>query len=236
MNIINIAVCDDEKITHVIVKTMIIEYMTNEGVIIKMKHFFSPEQLLHSKEEYDILFLDYEFPDKNGITVAHDLRRYGNDCKIIMLTRHSECFKDAFKIKAIRFITKDINREDFFEALDYAIHTIVGNNNIELQFAGKKVLRPQRAIDYIEANDDFLKVYIGCDVYYCNLTLSKLEEEVLDSRIFCRCHKSIIVNFESIDDIENNIIFLKNKKKIKIAQRRKKDFMQAFIKYDTRIR
>ena len=232
---IYIALCDDDKNTHVDVRNLLKSYKYIYKKDVELIEFYSAEELLEANERYDVLLLDYEMPGLNGISAGAELRKSGNNCKIIMLTGMQECYKEAFKISASRFVTKKISSEELYEALNSAILSISGNELIELFYENKKVKRLQRAIDYIKANDDFLKVYIRNDVYLSNFRLEKMEQ-ILDNRIFRRCHKSIIVNFESIERIDDDTITLSDGTHLKIAKRRKSEFMKAFIEYDTRIR
>lgn len=51
------------------------------------------------------------------MTVGKIIKEKNADCPIIMSTSHVERFKDAFKIKAFRFVTKPISAEEVEEAL-----------------------------------------------------------------------------------------------------------------------
>ena len=230
-----IALCDDDNTTHTDVNYLLNKYKLEKRMDLQFIEFYSAEELIKSERNYDILLLDYDMPVINGIDAAKELRRTGSDCKIIMLTGKPECYKEAFKIQAVRFITKKIVTEEFFEALSSTIDSLRGNEMIELSHEGRKVKKFQRSIDYIMANDDYLRIYIGKEIYHNNMTLKKMEG-ILDKRIFQKCHKSVIVNLERIKDIRDDNIYLTDGTCLKIAKRRKNEFMKAFITFDTTLR
>lgn len=231
--IVNIALCDDEESIHNIVGDMLEKYSKERECEIKLTHFFSAKELLVSKEEIQILLLDIDLPQMDGIEAAKHLLEDGRICKIIMLTGKQERFKEAFKIGAYRFVTKPIDWNELCEALDDTRKTLLGYEEIELKFNSILCKVQQRNIEYIEACGDYVKIYVRNKVYESHKSLKNWEEE-LDSRLFVECHKSYIVNLNNIKEIRKNTLVLENAREIPIARRRKSEVLQRFIEYDTK--
>lgn len=71
--------------------------------------------LLGRTGRYDLIILDYLLPQKNGLDVVAEIRRYKNT-PIIMLTVYGdfECKEKAFKLGVDDFLTKPFLLEELF--------------------------------------------------------------------------------------------------------------------------
>lgn len=230
---LHIALCDDEECIHDIVGGMLEEYSKEKRREIEIIHFFSAKELLESKEEFQILLLDIDMPQMDGIEAARHLLEDGKICKIIMLTGKPERFKEAFKIGAYRFVTKPVEQYELEEALGDTERTLLGYNKAEVKFDNILCRVFQYSIDYVEACGDYVKIYIGEKICESDRTLRSWKEE-LDSRLFVECHKSYIVNLKRVKQVKKNVLLLENGKEVPIARRRKKEVLQAFMEYDTK--
>lgn len=231
--IIYIALCDDEKHVHEKIEEVLNKYSKERNCELRGLHFFSAKDLLDSEEEFHILLLDIDMPQMDGIEAAFHLKQQGKKCKIIMLTSKQERFKEAFKIGAYRFVTKPVEINELYEALDDTRYTLIGCQETQLKFNHVPCKVVQRDIDCIEASKDYVKVYIGKKICESDRTLKSWKEE-LDARLFIGCHKSYIVNLESIQQVKKNFLILENGKEIPVARRRRADMLQTFMEYDTK--
>lgn len=230
---LHIALCDDEECIHDIVGEMIKKYSKEKGCEIKVTHFFSAKELLESKEEIQILLLDIDMPQMDGIEAATHLLENGRICKIIMLTGKQERFKEAFKIGAYRFVTKPVDSYELMDALEDTRRNLIGYDKVQLKYGNISCWIFQYTIDYIEASGDYVKIYAGEKKFESDRTLKSWKEQ-LDSRLFIECHKSYIVNLNSIKYVKNNVLLLESGREIPIARRRKNEVIQAFVEYDTK--
>lgn len=230
---IKIGLCDDEKNVHENIEKIMEKYQRKRECDLEIIHFFSAKELLKNTETLQILLLDIDMPQMDGIEVAFRLREQGKICRIIMLTVMRERFKDAFKIGAYRFVTKPIDVGELEEALDAARNTLLGYKQVEMRFGTISCKVFQYQIDCLQARGDYLKIYVGDKIYESTRSLKSWKEE-LDSRLFIDCHKSYIVNLRSISKFAKDTLLLANGEKIPIARRRRRDVLQAFIEFDTK--
>ena len=93
---LRIGICDDEDIILDILKKIVsscLEQLDYEAEIIL---FNSGKNLLEQKQQFNIVFLDLEMPELDGIETGRQLRRQQEDCKIIVATNRRDRFKEAF--------------------------------------------------------------------------------------------------------------------------------------------
>lgn len=57
--------------------------------------------------EPDLIFLDIELGDKQGIDVAHDLNKHYKDCSIIYLTNYLSYAVDVYETEHIYYVMKE---------------------------------------------------------------------------------------------------------------------------------
>ena len=231
MQEIRVLVCDDEELIHQKVEELIKTYDKTNEYVFKVFHCYNGEELINFNIEYDVLMLDIDMPDKDGIEAARTLLKYVYKPQIIMLSSKLERFKDAFTIGAKRFVTKPVDEKEFYEALSAVIYSLAGSGLIEVCHNGKKCTIPQRKIMYIDAKKDYLKIHtLKCD-FEVNESLKKFMEK-LDKRIFLQTHRSKIVNLLYVLDMDKEWLYLNGGEKIPVSRRKYKEVHQKIIEFD----
>ncbi|UJH67806.1 LytR/AlgR family response regulator transcription factor [Allomuricauda sp. SCSIO 65647] len=177
----------------------------------------------------DIVFLDVEMPEMNGIDVLANCRPpfpY-----IIFVTAYNQYAVEAFEQNAVDYILKPYTFERIQRALNKAttliekdrlasinenfkdlLFTLSKSNvtNLNTEFIkriavksiGHTTFIPVDDIIYIEAADQYVEVHTEKKKFTVRESMDKLER-TLDPRFFFRTHRSSIVNLESVMAIEN---------------------------------
>lgn len=73
----------------------------------------SKDELLQTINKYDLLFLDMEINEENGIDIGLELQKIQHDCRIIITTNYSKYAINGYKIHADRYFIKPINQLEF---------------------------------------------------------------------------------------------------------------------------
>ena len=234
MSEIVIGICDDEIVAVQQIEKIVTDYLEKVKKEARILLFQSGKELLEHIEKLNILFLDIEMPEIDGIEVGKIIGKRNRDCKIIMATNRVERFKEAFKIDAFRFVTKPFSAREIEEALQDAFDTMIGMDDME--FYENRILHKiqQKDIKYLKTYGSFIEAIVGNRILRKEISLTKLEE-LLDRNIFYRINREIVVNMFHIGSYKNDIITIETQK-FKVARRRKKDFEKAFIEFDLKYR
>lgn len=225
---IRIVVCDDEKCVHEQIAKLSKEYA--ETSKLTLHSCYSISELLNYQEKYDAILMDVNLADGNGIEAIEHLPKMGRDKKIIMLTASRENYKDAFKIGAVRDVTKPIDKDKLFEAFDYLLFSL-SDCTLKVYSEGKMMNIPQKKVVFIESKVDYRKVFTDDMVFDSRKTMKELEQ-ILDSNFFIKVHKSYFVNMIYISKVEKDGLLMKNGIKIPVARRLHSDVMEAIVLFD----
>ncbi|MDE5903589.1 MAG: LytTR family DNA-binding domain-containing protein [Muribaculaceae bacterium] len=205
-------VIDDEPIALAIIK----EFCRRYGDI-DVECFTSPVEGMHRIEQTrpDIVMLDIEMNSHNGLTLARALPK---DTCLIFTTAYPQYALDGFNLDAVDFLHKPIFYPRFERAIRKAEVWIAARNGapvaprqvITLKVEHKNVVVDIQDIAYIEAMDNYVKVYrIGKPTVVSQITMKEVESMLPDDG-FIRVHRSYIVSLRQIEKFSNRKIFLRN--------------------------
>lgn len=228
---INVAICDDEAWVHDEVIGHLKRYSQENHCQIQTKSYLSSSELLSSLDEMDILFLDIEMPGMDGIETGRRLKTNPQKTKIIMLTGNPERFKEAFQIGAYRFVTKPIDTHEFFAALGDAVSSIKRSTEIQAVYEGEDIVVSASDVSFIRSYGGFMRLYSNGKKFERWGSLYEQAEKLKDDGFFM-CHKSYVVNLKYVIDIKDVKTILSTGDVIPVSRRRKKQFIQEWIKYD----
>lgn len=159
----------------------------------------------------DIVFLDIELNSHNGVALAGELP---SDICLIFTTAYSQYALDGFNADAVDFLHKPIFYPRFERAMEKAIKwlgkkdAMPQRNTITLKVEHKNVIVDIDDITYIEAMDNYVKVFRrGLQMVLSQITMKEMESMLSDER-FIRVHRSFIVSLNAIDKFSNRKIYV----------------------------
>lgn len=201
---------DDEPIALSIIQ----EYCKNYGEI-DLETYTSPIAGMERIKSVcpDIVFLDIEMNSHNGVALARELPP--GTC-LIFTTAYSQYALDGFNVDAIDFLHKPIFYPRFERAMEKAIKWLGKKEDkpqretITLKVEHKNVVVDIDDITFIEAMDNYVKVFRrGLPMVLSQITMKDMES-ILPADRFNRVHRSFIVSLNAIDKFSNRKIYLLN--------------------------
>lgn len=121
-----IAICDDVKLICNEIKNIILENKELQNEKIKIDIFNNGETLIEELREntqYDLIFLDIELGEINGVEVGHIIRDDMEDytTKIVYISGKNSYDRQLFNVQPMKFISKPIEEEKVIKAVLLAI-------------------------------------------------------------------------------------------------------------------
>ncbi|AFL82707.1 response regulator of the LytR/AlgR family [Belliella baltica DSM 15883] len=231
---INIVVIDDEPLA----AELILEYLSGykQTNVLAVCHDGFDGLKTIKELQPDLIFLDIQMPKITGLEMLELLE---NPPSVIFTTAYDEYAVKAFDAQAIDYLLKPFSKERFAKAIDKFLvmgETLkdLGKYNfskmeapgvserIVLKDKNDIKIIPFSTIKYLEANDDYVNIYTNEGKFLKNKTM-KFFEQVLNSDVFVRVHRSYIVKVTEITKIEGYekdsfLIILKSGEKIPVSK------------------
>ena len=82
------------------------KFLKDESIEYVVKKFFTGAELINDKFEPDIIFMDIELSEENGMDIAKKLAEEEKKSWIVYITSHDEMMEEAFDTNVIGFIVK----------------------------------------------------------------------------------------------------------------------------------
>jgi len=176
----------------------------------------------------DLLFLDVQMPECDGFDV---LELLGNDVPpaVVFVTAYDQYALRAFEAGALDYLLKPFDNARFDLALKRARQKIAHNKTlprrlerIAIKNAGQVSFLKISEIDWIEAADYYACLHVAQRTHMLRRSISELEQD-LDPAMFCRIHRSTIVNLDRVrgltlsEDGEYEVL-LENKAKLRLSR------------------
>lgn len=208
---INIAICDDNIIDVNYIESLVIKWGKNNNINYHIDKFTSAENYIYSKLEsvnYDILLLDIEMGNMDGVTLAKEIRKNDKLIQIIFITGYSDYILDGYDVAALHYLMKPINEEKLNQVLIRALEKLTLNEKvINLTIGGEMMRIPLHEIVYLEVFKNYVTIY-GKQEYKIKKTLGECEK-LLDDRFF-RIGRSAIVNLNYISRVTKTQVIMSN--------------------------
>ncbi len=206
----NIAICDDEKAFRDFLEKNLRIYYYEKSIVLNIFQFESGEELLNTELQFDLVFLDVQMENMNGIDTGKVLRRKNPHGITFVITAYDGYLDDAFQIRAFRFLSKPLDVLRLYKALDDASELL--NNEIIVFYdinSGENVRIYTNDIIYLEIVKRKTKIVTVKNTYISKEKLSYWQGR-LNGISFACPHASFIVNIDySILHTRTQIILAK---------------------------
>ncbi|KQC33361.1 LytR family transcriptional regulator [Nonlabens sp. YIK11] len=174
-----------------------------------------------NKNEVDLIFLDIHMPDFTGFDFIDTLK---NPPKIILTTSDKNFAIEAFSYECIvDYLVKPITLPRFQKAVLKAENFVTPVEDLPVATQKTKVDPAEKEmyvnidrrlikiefdkVQLIEAKGDYILIKTEDKNYTVHSTLKKIQEKLPDSS-FLKVHRSYIINFRKIIDIEDNSVLI----------------------------
>ena len=230
---IKFAICDDEPLMAQELAGHLVDYMKENLITAySLSSFSDGRALLDAIDRFDVIFLDIQMEQPDGMETAKLLRRRGDHSLLVFVTVLKELVFDAFQVEAYDYLLKPLDRARFKQTME----------------------RVLRSLDRKTAEDIVIQRGTGCevvllsDIVYCEVlgrkiylhkhdgTVSdyydKLEdlERRVDGRFF-KCHRSYLVNLDYVRGCQDGQVLLFQGERIPASRLRERELTQALLRY-----
>lgn len=167
----------------------------------------SEAQKFLNKYPVELIFLDIEMPQKNGLDFYKNISQ---DTQVIFTTAYSEYAVDAFEVNAVDYLVKPFSFERFKTAVEKVKprQSSAENRHLSIRADYKLHLINFEDILLIEGLDDYIQIHLKNAPKITARSSMKNVLEKLPSHEFIRVHRSYILPVKSIKTVVNRNIHL----------------------------
>jgi two-component system, LytTR family, response regulator len=232
-----VVIIDDEPLA----RSIVVEYLQDHkdiDVVAECNNGYEGVKAI-MQHKPDLIFLDIQMPKITGFEMLELLDTLP---QVIFATAFDEFAIKAFEANAVDYLLKPFSKERFKLALDKwrakaesssqekkiqnlldtAEKRVEEKDRIVVKTNSEISIVPVNEVFYLEAYDDYVKIFTKDDYYLKKKTMNYYEE-VLDPSQFFRAHRSFIINLQQltrIEPLEKNsyVALLKSGKKIPLSR------------------
>ncbi|HUX94612.1 MAG TPA: LytTR family DNA-binding domain-containing protein [Bacteroidales bacterium] len=204
---IKCVIIDDEPIAREIIR----EYISKLNELEIIAEFKKATEAISflNENKTDLLFLDINMPEINGIDFARSL---SNPPAIIFTTAYREFAADGFELQAIDYLVKPIPFDRFLKAVNHYFK--LHSKSVEMttaEISGRPeeefiLLKDSKKthkvfltdIKYIESDGDYIRFYLQSRKLLVRGSLSSMEV-TLPPTLFLRIHNSYMINLKKVN-------------------------------------
>ena len=203
------AVCDDCAADRQYISDLVKKWADSTGHTIQISLFSSAENFLFcyaEESDYDVLLLDIEMGEMDGVTMAKQLRKTNDTLQIIFITGYSDYISEGYEVAALHYLMKPVKEEKLHSVLERATEKVKRNEKIlNFEVNGEMVRIPVYQIRYADVYGNYVTIHTFEELKV-KMTLGELEKQ-LDDRFF-RAGRSVIVNLTMLSRVTKTEIKL----------------------------
>ena len=230
---IKIAICDDEPMMAQELAGHLADYMTEKSITdYDLSSFSNGCALLERIGIFDVIFLDIQMEQPDGMETARLLRQRGDHSLLIFVTVLKEYVFDSFQVEAFDYLLKPLDSVRFHQTMDRVLRSL------EQRTAEDIVIQRGAGCEVVLLSDIVYCEVLGRKVYLHKNggTVSdyydKLEnlERQVDGRFF-KCHRSYLVNLDYVRGCRDGQVLLPQGECIPVSRLRERELTQALLRY-----
>lgn len=208
---VNFAICDDNSIDSEYVTELVRKWSNDNKYQVNIDTFSSAEAFLFhyiENKEYDVLLLDIEMKDMDGVTLARKIRKSNKSVQIVFITGYSDYIAEGYDVEALHYLMKPLKEDKLFDVLNRAVAKLIQNEkHLLLNLFDEMIRLPLHEISYLDVDRNYVTIHANKN-YTIKKTLGEIEKE-LDERFF-RIGRSAIINLKYVSRVTKTDVYLIN--------------------------
>lgn len=230
-SVLRIAVCDDSDIEAETVRQKCLNFFTSRDVKTDISLFSSGTSFLADDNKYDLLFLDVELGDMNGIEVMHRVEASKKVWKIIFITGYSDYMPDAFGPLTIGFISKPFDDHKFTKYLSSFYREMILVIQPVISFNGCDSINVCDIL-YIKSIGSYFSIVLvdSGEQERISGSITKFIEET-NKGIWVRISRGLYINLHHVKSHNHRSVTLSNGEVLPISAKYAEDFVSRLSQF-----
>ena len=224
---IRIAIVEDEKNSSDLLVNYLEKYSNDKNIRFDVKTFFSCNQILNNyNNNFDIIFMDIELPDGNGLETIRKIREVDKNVIVVFVTNMAQYAVKGYEVRAFDFIVKPVTSYNFYIKLDNILNLFEQKKDDEIWISNKdgKMKLNISSIYYIEVIQHMCIYHTKDGNYKATGSLNNIEK-TLSKYNFSLCNRCYLVNLRYVTSVKKGFVLIDNEELI-ISRAKQASFMK----------
>ena len=220
------AICDDERLFQETLEKQLYSLCKKMKIDVTILKFNDGQEVLNyitkpHSTSIDMLFLDIDMPEMDGITLKDKLSNQKLVRYIVFTTNHQEHIYEAFGTKTLGFLNKPTNDSDLEKKIQQYLQ--ITEKEKVLEFTDVFNVTHRHSLDefmYFKVDDRYIEVHLvnKKDNFLILSRMKDLEQKFVELP-FIRCHKSYIISLIQLEKISVTTASLSNQEILPVGRR-----------------
>ena len=229
---LNVAIVDDLPEEVEALAKLVERYCGKRGYELVLSRFNDSIRFIANyRSAYDLVFMDIDMPDMNGMQVAWQLRQTDEKVVLIFVTNLAQFAIQGYDVSATDYILKPVEYNVFAMKIRKAVQKCMRNHakDVFVLTNGGEVRFSASSILYVEINAHSIIYHTESGDYSAYGTMKKVEQQLPPNEFF-RCNYCFLVNLRHVSKIDGFIAYV-GPYRVIISHPRKKKFIEALHGY-----
>ena len=225
-----IAICDDEQ--QFLSDFCCITDRLYKSLDMLVESFSSGSELLRQfrLHPYDIVFLDIEMPEMDGITLAEELRTLSSEVSIVFLTGHIEYALKGYEVNALRYLTKPVDEGKIKAVIDHVLQKQANEKQLWLKTDEGDIRLRMNDILFIESQNQSVVVNTAEESYSVRGQISDYEERLTPEGFF-RIHRCYLASLSKIQRMADKEVVMDDGTALPVSRRIEPSLREAIFSF-----
>ena len=215
-----IAIIDDNSTDTEYAAALVERWAESAGHSLRIFTFPSAEAFLFQYEDeqgFDILLLDIEMKEMNGVDLAKKVRQGNDAVQIIFITGYPDFVAEGYEVSALHYLMKPVSSEKLHEVLHKAASNLAKTEKrLCVTYDRRTDFVPLSQILYVEAQKQYVVIHTFAENYRMKRSFAETVEAL--DEFFFKCQRSFCVNLCHITRIGGSSVLLKNGEEVPISR------------------
>lgn len=185
----------------------------------------------HYSADYDLILMDIEMQEMDGMTAAEKIREQDREVVIIFITNMPQYVMKGYTVDALDYVLKPLTYFAFSQRISRALNRMTHRMRkyISIPIRSGVVKLDISQITYVEIMNHSLVYHTVKERYECKGSLTDAAAR-LEPEHFFRVSNCYLVNLEYVDSVQGSDVTV-NGEVLAVSRSRKKQLLDALNDY-----
>lgn len=228
----NVVICEDDQAFSDLLKEKLTEHLTMRNLpcdVTQVSNGQSLKEHLASGSRTNLLFMDVQLENEDGIALVKELRASYPKLPVIFLTSMEDRIGEGYDVSAFYYLLKREYDAKLPEVLDRFIQEVFVKRSLYVRSGADVLLLDYDEIYYVEANKRGTQIHCREEVHASGTSIQNFGK-ILPYWIFIEVYHALYVNADHVRRVDADTLLLDNGETVPVSRRKRKDLMNAIMR------